>query len=369
MAFTTLFFKRLYIIPLMGIAILFLGFFVEISFFPPDYYNYLQIFQNSVRIDDWPYYSSITMVSAEELYLAYSSLIRLEFTSSFRNFILINGLISLLFYYFTVNKMISINKTLSFLLLLPVIYPTINYFLIRSSLPFFIGLLALVLLADRKWIIASLLFFLAINFHNQYILNYFLIIVAFFFIKKGIDRNEFKMLNRLLVFSAAVLTVILFFINNFQDLVVQIFSFLPNAGLTSTKISYLELENQGYRYTSVLSILLYPYFSYKTLEYKLKFKDVSLFFKEKDKDLLFVYFIFALSLTGAAVNIAFIDNSHLAGRLSRFSDYTCTLFLLHTYLRLYIKGKLYKAIIVFIILISPIIYPAVYMEIDWSNIF
>lgn len=352
-----------------AVLVYFIVVFVDDGFIPPDYENYLQVFENAFRVEGWPYYKTITFASVEELYVTFNGFVKFNIADDFVTFMMVNAALSLLLYYLLVRKMLVHHRAVSFVMLLPVIYPTGNYFLLRSSLPFFLGLLALAYLANKKWWPAVVLFVIGFNIHNQYILSFFLTVVAFFYLKRGIAREDFKTVNRVLLISAVILAVFLGFANVFQDLIAQAFSFLPNSNLTSTKINYLETERQSYRYTAVLSIGVFPYFCYKILKHKLNYREWRVFYQDNNKDLMFVYLLFALSLAGAAINIGFIDNSHVAGRLSRFSDYVLTLFILHTYFKLYTPRETYKLIILFIVLISPLIYPAVYMDIEWDTIF
>lgn len=352
-----------------AVLVYFIVVFVDDGFIPPDYENYLQVFENAFRVEGWPYYKTITVASVEELYVTFNGFVKFNIADDFVTFMMVNAALCLLLYYLLVRKMLVHHRAVSFVMLLPVIYPTINYFLLRSSLPFFLGLLGLAYLANKKWWPAVVLFVIGFNIHNQYILSFFLTVVAFFYLKRGIAREDFKTVNRVLLISAVILAVLLGFANVFQDLIAQVFSVLPNSNLTSTKINYLETERQSYRYTAVLSIGVFPYFCYKILKHKLNYREWRVFYQDNNKDLMFVYLLFALSLAGAAINIGFIDNSHVAGRLSRFSDYVLTLFILHTYFKLYTPRGTYKLIILFIVLISPLIYPAVYMDIEWDTIF
>lgn len=352
-----------------AVSVYFIAFIRADGFLPPDYENYLQVFTNAFKVQGWPFYKTVTVASVEELYVTFNGFVKFNISYDFVDFMLVQAAICLLLFYVTIHKMIDHHKAVSFVMLLPVIYPTVNYFLLRSALPFFLGLLALVYLAKRQWFPAVLLLGIGFNIHNQYILQFFLVVMAFFYIKKGIDNHKTKTVNRVLLSSAIVLSVILAFANVFEPILAELLSFLPNARLTSTKLNYLDIKEQSFRITAFLSIGVFPYFTYKILKLKLNNPSMHLFFEEKDKDLLFVYLLFALSLTGAAINLGFIDNSHVAGRLSRFSDYICTLFIIHTYLRLHFSEYLYRLIIFFIILISPLIYPAVYMDIDWGSIF
>jgi hypothetical protein len=130
--------------------------------------------------------------------------------------------------------------------------------------------------------------------------------------------------------------------------------------------AYLDNERTGFRITGLLSIIGYPLMIYKLEKYYNTSKLETLFFNNKKSDMLFMYMLYAIILYGAAINLGYFNNPHMAGRLSRMSDYAGMGLVLPSYLAHYYKKESVNIVFFILVLLAPILYASVYMNVNWG---
>ena len=74
----------------------------------------------------------------------------------------------------------------------------------------------------------------------------------------------------------------------------------------------------------------------------------------------YLYVFFCIILYGCAINIAFIDMSHLASRLGRFSDYMAMCFLFPLYIRYKFGDNMLIILLLLFCVMAPFIYKGLY---------
>ena len=330
---------------------------VHLYFLPTtklDYDFYEADYQMAFFNGEWPFFHTPGHVTAEPFYRFYSSVIRVLTSSSFQFYLSLNFLISI----FLMKRslfFITKNKYLFLLMALPVIIPTVFYYSPRSSISFvfvFLGLISLIY--NRK--LASLFFFLlGISTHSQYIpaVAYVLTVALIF---KYYESNRVFIL---IIYNCLIL-LLLTQLASFIPFFSAALSFLPSAGVATSKLHYFSTsESGGFRVTSILSILVFPLMAYVVTK---KYEQISEYYSIENKKIFekIVFFVFSLTLLSMVVNISFINIPHLAGRLSRFSDYISFIFLIPFFFSVYIKETQIPIICVFFIILAPFLFPAIY---------
>jgi len=325
-----------------------------------DYDVYKITYENSYFTTSFPFFKTITRLTSEPFYLWYNSLIGVIIGQDFVYFLVINFIISAIVAHYTFKPFYKIYKYYFWIMIFPVIFPIIFYFSPRSSLSFFLVLFGFLLLITDRRKKSFLLFFIAINLHSQYLLIIALILITYYSFRTIQTQRKQKYFNTIIIYSL-ILYVFLFTLNSLTSVIGAIASFLPAEELIMVKLGYFEKAERGIRITSILSVLVYPIFAFLMAN-----KDTSVFLTNKKHDELLKYLILAIMAYGAVINIAFIDMPHVIGRLSRFSDYVGMTILIPTYFRLYFKRAVLNIVILLFALLSPILFPTIYINTDWS---
>lgn len=328
-----------------------------------DYSRYQTTFEGGYTVDSFPFFKTYSTIDAEPLYLWYNSLMSFILNKNFPLFLASNFIVCIgvsgLSYQGIPKKFFY----LFWLFLLPVIIPTIFYYSPRSSISFFVIFFAFMKLVHKKYLTAILAILIGISIHSQFILISFLFLVTYFIIKIKCKFN-LKEGKRYILIISFTLTVLLIFVNNFSFTLATLLSYLPSADIATAKLHYLEGAREGFRFTSILSIIIYPFLAYK-LFIKRHQQEFSIF-EDENLDNVFVLMLFAVILYGASINIAYFNNPHLAGRLSRFSDYVGMGLLLPLSLLLVYNKRLLNPLFIFLVLISPIIFNTLYHNVNWG---
>ena len=345
----------------------FLWYLPSINFFGPDYPGYLNCYENAYTISNFPWYVSASVLVSEGFYVWLNASFAIITGFKFPFFLVANFLASFLLSLYILKDFKKDFKYLFWLMILPVIFPTIFYYLIRSSLSFFFTLVAFMVLVNfpkkRAGLFAIFSMFIAINIHSQYMLISILFIFMFYFLKLD-DESAFNNNLKKVYIVSIILYLFLFLINNFIDVLTSLFSYLPSAEVAIVKLGYFENSREGFRLTGLLSILAYPYMAYKVL-YTVHETQYTLLLNDKVKEKKMMFLIFTIILFGAVINLAFINNPHVAGRLSRFSDYLGMVMLMPFYFKIQLYNK-EKIFLIIITLLAPILYAAVYMNTNWG---
>lgn len=324
-----------------------------------DYDHYQEAYENAYYLNEFPWFYTKATITAEPFYLWYNSFIGVIFPYGFPFFLSLNFLacyiISIRF--FKKTKTPNTNLIFFWLFLFPVIFPTIFYFSPRSSISFFLILLGFILLCEKHHIKAVLIIFLGSMIHSQYLLLS-LFLIATYNTVIHTKRLSSSMRKKVIWLITLVSLVFLLNITSFLSLLESTLSILPSSSVATSKLHYLSDSRSGIRFTSILSIFIYPILTTYIYIRKTKTKKV-IFFKDSNHDELFIYLILGVVFLGAAINIAFFDSPHLAGRLSRFSDYIGMSIALPIALA-YFNKKLIPFSLLFLTLSSPFLYPTVY---------
>ena len=347
---------------------IFLGCIAALIFLPGnthDYVYYQQANEAAYFTSAFPWFETSASITAEPLYLWYSSMAGVIFPFGFEFFLALNFVVCFLLLQ-RLSK--SINPQAIYLFWIasmPVVFPTIFYFSPRSSLSFFVILLAVLLLSQSRSLInvkvitAVLLLIAGLSLHSQYILIAifvcFFYIVSFFLANKSLKVKKFYMILFALISVGLVFSI--------GSVINQIEVLFSNAGASNVAVSKLRLlrESQGgTRLTSILSIVIFPCLGAYLLSASSR-NAKTIFFKARTHDKMFVTLICYLTFVGLAVNLAFLDAPHVAGRLSRFTDYIGMLIIAPAALSLLIGRRLAIFFLLIFAAISPLIYPTLYV--------
>lgn len=342
------------------------GVFVALILLPDtgyDYIRYQTTFEGGYSINTFPFFKTRATIDAEPLYLWYNGLMSVLLEKNFQLFLAINFLICLLISRFTFRKLPLEYFILFWMFLLPVIIPTIFYFSPRSSISFFFILTGFSLLSRQKFAFSALAILAGISIHSQFILISFLMLLTYMFVKYRFHLDLKRSKNFILLISL-MLIIGLTFVNRFSGVLESILTLLPSADIATAKLHYLENAREGIRVTALLSIFFYPLFAFLLLNKKME--NQLFIFNSTKLDNMFMILLFAVVCYGASVNIAFFDSPHLAGRLSRFSDYIGMGLLLPLFLLHFFRGKILLPALIFLILISPFIFSTLYHNVEWG---
>ncbi|CAK8717254.1 hypothetical protein GKODMF_08845 [Candidatus Electrothrix gigas] len=336
--------------------ILVIGCSVFLYVLPPsiggDYYTYQSAVENSYVSTEFPWFNTDSRFTSEPFYLFYSSFLGVLLFNSYQLFMIVNFIICYLISFFILRKCPYKNIFFFFWIAsLPVIFPTIFYGSPRSSISLFLVLAGLFLLVDMKYLLSFCCFFLGISIHSQYFFISAVIILFYLLNKKT------KVSNKMILYTLLILLAIMLYkIELFLSLILFIFSFMPSGTVASSKMHYFEDARSGMRFTAILSVFIFPF-----LIYSLRRVKERLFFKEEKKDKMLKKLFIAIVLTGGVLNIIFFNTPHLAGRLSRFSDYTSLILILPLFLLTKSHSKTTALTVLFILnLISPLLYKTIY---------
>lgn len=368
-AITFFFQKRLANVLLIIGCIFFLFYLPSVEYFSDDYFGYEDAFETGFSIAQFPWVASFARIDAEPFYLWYTAMVKVVSGQEYPFFLAVNFVLCLVISHFILKSFSSYFKQFFWVMFLPVLFPTMFYFLIRSSASFFmvaLGFFSLLNSNKKKAIGFCLLFvYMGINLHSQYILLSLLFIGAFFVLKfESIKYYKFNI--KFIVISAIILIGLLVSLKSFTEELSILLSVLPSSDIASTKVGYLVTEDsRGFRITSVLSILIYPFMMYQVLRKTYKTEQVFIL-NDKVKERKFLFLFFVIICYGASINIAYLDSPHLAGRLARFSDYLGMCLLLPMYFKVCIGNKLEYVMLAAITLLAPLLYGSIYAQVEWG---
>lgn len=324
-----------------------------------DYDYYKQAYDNAYYINSYPWFVTESVLTAEPLYIWYSSFVSVLIGGGFAVFLVVNFLVCFFIINFSLKKIVNFDCGLLWLAFLPIVFPTIFYFSPRSSLSFSLVMLGFFWLADGRWWKALLVFFVAISFHSQYLLVVVTLLLCVLFYE--VSKKFGEAFQRRSVYVAIVfVSIVLVSINLVISFLPSVLSFLPSADIAIAKLHYFESEDSGYRATMILSVFVYPVLLYFLLKLKKQRKIVFVCDSESDRRLC--QLVVVIVLFGAMVNLVMLGNSHVAGRLARFSDYFSMGVIVPLSLRLLFAREGAVLILFFLALVSPFIYGTVYTE-------
>ncbi len=336
-----------------------IGFSFFLLVMPPtgeDYTEYERAYQLSYWVGEYPFIKTRSSITAEFGYIIYQGAISLFSGLDYQGFLVINFLVCILIILFS-NKMLRLkylNAGLLVLFLAPVIAPILFYWSPRSSISFSLVYLGFCLLIKDKWFYAILFYFLGIMIHSQFIL-----VVTFSLLGYWITNNQsIKYAKLLILLCSILLAIFLLNISLFLNGISSLLSFLPSAIIAINKLHYIEdSQSTGIRLTGLLSIFIFPSLTYYLMKVVAKGKKLVIDIRTSNK---FVILLFTISCLGAAINISFWGDAHLAGRLSRFSDYVGFLVILPLFSHIYFGRNVTVGLAIILILLAPVLYGSLY---------
>jgi hypothetical protein len=328
-----------------------------------DYIYYKGDYDSSYLNDIFPYLHSSYPLDAEPFYKFYTSFIKITTSLPFNGFLALNFIICSLLLFNILRHIFKIDSIIIFFLFsLLTIIPTIYYFSPRSSISFIFAVYAFIFYIKDKTKYGVLFSFITIGFHSQFIPILLILFIGNQYNKFILQRVNNKT-KYILLFSfiiAFILILLLKFPLVLYGIMSGLISSLPSAGMIEGKLRYFEMDSGGIRLTSLLSIFIFPFLFFIAIKYKYfdKLFKNNLYLTYKNNFILFLGLSLLFSLI---VNIIFWNFSHIASRISRFSDYISLLILVPTIL-LSVKNKyLFLPILLCSLSILVIfVYPTLY---------
>jgi len=330
-----------------------------------DYDKYEDAFDNSYLVESFPWIESATDLTAEKGYIRYQGFFGVFLPYGFPSFLMLNFLLNVLLSFF-IFKGFKLNNFVNYfwLYFLPVIFPTIFYFSPRSSISFFLCFFSIVMFSRKKFLIGIFLIYLGTAIHSQFIFQALLLIFSYLYIQY--IKDNFENFKKKIYIASFVVFVLTLFLSTFSSLFVFFIKFLPSSDYALIKFeAYTSNARTGVRVASALSILVYPYMMYK-LQEKYINSEETLFYPNKLMDNLLVKLLFSAVFFGAAINLGFYNQPHMAGRLSRLSEYIGFGLILPSYLYSFLGIKWVYILAFIFIILAPILFATIYINSDWN---
>lgn len=354
----------------IGFLFMVLGVFYFLVVLPTtgmDYDVYKQAFDGAYFSVEYPWFFSKTILTSEPFYLWYNSFWGAILPLGFPWYLAINFTICVLLSKFIFEKFKPDNYFYFWVMLLPVIIPTIFYFSPRSSISFILIFGGMMTLVQHRYLSAVFLFFVGCMTHSQFLLISFLIGFTYLLLYKA--KNDQDRYLRIIKIFAVVLFVLLNFMSQISSLLVSFLSFLPSVDIIASKMHYFDSEgnSESFRLTAILSVLIYPLLAYKLVKLITHSRQNLIFVSSVTKatEVLFIYLLFAVMVYGGIINLSFINDPHVAGRLSRLSDYVGMGLVLPLFIRLFLNEQTIKWVLILFCLLAPILFATLYVNVDW----
>tara|TARA_R100000789_G_scaffold75315_2_gene70922 strand:- start:526 stop:1590 length:1065 start_codon:yes stop_codon:yes gene_type:complete len=321
-----------------------------------DYDYYKDAYDNAFGLASFPWFDTQAIITAEPLYLWYSSFFSVVTGAPFQFFLALNFLICFFFSVLSFRENRLLKLDLAWVAFLPVIAPTLFYFSPRSSLSFFMLMFGFFLLVKGRFWVALPVIVFSMMFHSQYILIGFFIIFSYLIFEVS-PRLKIKK-SYIAVLVVTGMAIFLLGANYLVGFLASFFSVVPNSDVAVGKLSQLENVREGYRVTAMLSVLVYPALLFFVWR-RAKSKEL-VFYNDDVVNRRWMFMIAMAVVFGAMVNLVFFNASHLSGRLGRFSDYFSMAVLVPLSLRL-IGGRLaVSGALLILVIMAPFMYSTVY---------
>jgi hypothetical protein len=334
---------------------------VFLYFFPStgsDYDIYRIQYLSGFFNTEFPFFHSHSILTAEPWFKFYTSFVRVVTNLDFESFLVMNFLVCI----FLLKKGCShiFHDDIyhwSVLFMAPVIWPTVCYWSVRSSISYFLIFLGVSYLFRENKYNSFIFIFSGCMIHSQYLLISFVVIVSRYVY--DVSKRLIKFNINVYILNFIILCIFLCAVFGGAYVFVKFLNFLPSYKIISNKIHYFLDARDGLRITSFLSIFLFPFLlvriikGKKNIEYFLKYNEV---FRED----IFLYFLFVIVSYSFIMNIYFFNTPHLSGRLARFSDYYNFSILIPLFLLSLKKKHFVNISYIVFVLISPLIYNTLY---------
>jgi len=335
---------------------------VIIYFLPgtaPDYQGYKLDYESGKMIDSFPYFRTLSIIDAEPYYKIYSAFIKVVTGLSFNGYLALNFILWYSLLYIGLKSIFKPYAVTIFMMLgLISIVPAIFYFLLRSSTPYILAVLVFVLYVKKRPIMAMVVSFIAMGFHSQYIPAIFVLGLSYFWYEFFIKNKQST--GKILIYTG-VMSMLLLIAFKWAVPILSMLTFLPtDTAFLAGKSRALTSATEGFRLTSILSIVVFPWMFFYLVK-KRKFLEVFQKGESRETYNRFIFLLGSAVLLAFVLNLVFINAPLIAGRLSRFSDYTFLMIGMGTFL-ITIKhsDKLLPLLFLLLMCLAPFIYPAVY---------
>ncbi|MEW4468820.1 EpsG family protein [Parasphingorhabdus sp. JC815] len=285
------------------------------------------------------FFRSGSELTAEAGWFTYTGLLH-YLLPNYRWFLVVNFLLclALIVKSLTVLKIDKDKIGLMVAVMVPISFVTIMFWSPRSALPLALCFLGIAYLEKRREILGIFLFFIALMIHSQYAVIIF-IFSLFYFLKRYI-LVRYK-ISTILAISG--LFLIIAYLN--AEYVVSILDFIPTAAILTSKLHYLESSETAFRTSGLLSIFVYPLF---------------MWFCRKNPDFQKIgTVLIMLTVFSMLINIAFINNAHIAGRIARASDYFLFSYVLATTAFL-LSPRIGSLVLIPMFIVLPFLFPDLY---------
>jgi hypothetical protein len=337
-----------------------IGFMISLILLPStgaDYDYYKSAYDSASLSSTFPYFNSLSELTAEPLYLWYSSVISVVTSLPFNYFLAVNFGICIAIFGLIKKGFIRSIESYFWIALLPVVLPTIFYASPRSSISFILCLSGVVLLAQKQAKLGFSLLFLGISFHSQYIPAASIAALASIVMS---SKSQLSKIASLCIHLTITILAILLLASPqiFGSIASTVLAILPSGDVAVAKLHYLEGTGDSLRMTSLLSIAVYPILFFQLNRIS---NSKRVIFEDKELDANFLYLLGKLIFFGAIINLIYFDNPHIAGRLSRLSDYLGIGILIPAYLKARCSKQLVAAFLMLFALVSPILYRSLYV--------
>ena len=275
-----------------------------------DFYAYKTAFENIQLINEYPYVITESNLTSERGFFWYMVPYHLV-TSSFNSFLALNFLALIILGSFILKK-IGLNKIelrSTMLYALPALIPLVFYWSPRSSPSLILILVSFYFFTERKFLYGLLFSFVAITIHSQYI-PFVVVMSATMFLSSTSNKKPF--------YYASLLSLITLGLLKYgTGLISQLpFGYFGDLFLVAaSKLHYIEElgASGGIRLAGIgIIIISSVYFIF----FKKNIRKKTLEGEYKILTLLEICIAFSFF-----VNILFIQDSHVAGRIARFSDF------------------------------------------------
>lgn len=284
------------------------------------------------------FFRSRSILTAEPGWFLYNGIISF-LTQDFRGFLVVNFILCVYVLLKTLD-LLEIKKddqSLMLLLMVPVIFPTLFFWSPRSSISFVLALFSLANAIRGRFIVSLISAIASGLIHSQYLPALGLVNLCLAFSKLEIFER-----NRIIVIFLVFLGMLVMLLN--VGFFLSLLSFMPSAETIQQKSAYLSSRQESFRATSILSIVVFPILIF--------------IFREKIKREGLFTFIIVLSAFSFVVNVAFFKNAHVAGRLSRVSDYFLFSYLIA--ISFYYVKKIKYFMLFSVLVVYPFAFPDLY---------
>lgn len=271
----------------------------------PDFAGYERSFRSvGFEISSSGLTSGGNEIDVEPLWLIYQALWKALGAHDYRVFLIVNFWICTLMIVAALRVLLeALELDLALALMVPISMPVMFLMSPRSSISFAATLLGLVALAQGERWRAAVLVLLGVGMHSQYLA------AALFTIAALLLRGRRYSRPRVTV-ASMLAAIALFALLAAAEHLLTIIPFVPNEAFLASGLEYFKAQGSGFRVTGVVSILLGCWAVCRPRIF------TSSSFEQRRGDLFQIWAIF-----GGIIGVVFIASPHIAGRLSRLSDY------------------------------------------------